>query len=139
MNTTQQENKYRFGLQGQDWLEGKLVDFGYTLYKKNLKQIGLELDLVMYKHIKDKNLVLIHIIEVKTRRVLGHSVDLEGFNLKRKWHKVRQIMFDIPDAVKEILRKSEVKTTITFDLAVVLDRGGRFSLHKYIQNVNLLL
>lgn len=139
MNNQHIENKYRFGLQGQNWLEEKLIEFDYFLYKKNVKHIGLELDLIVYKLIKDKNLLLIHIIEVKTRRNLGHEIDLEQFNIKRKWVRVKKIIFDLPQAIKETIGVEECKHSITFDLAVVLDRGGVFNLHKYIQNVNLLL
>lgn len=139
MNNQHIENKYRFGLKGQDWLEEKLTEFDYFLYKKNIKHIGLEIDLIVYKFIKDKNLLLIHVIEVKTRRNLGHDIDLEQFNINRKWIRVKKIMFDLPDAIKQILGVAECKHSITFDLAVVLDRGGVFNLHKYIQNVNLLL
>ena len=139
MNTQNVENKYRFGLKGQDWFEEKLIEYGYSLYKKNLKHIGLEIDLIMYKHIKDKNILLIHIVEVKTRRNLGRDVDLEALNIKRKWLRVKRIMFDIPQAIKDIAKIEECSYTLSFDLAVVLDRGGVFNLHKYIQNVNLLL
>jgi Holliday junction resolvase-like predicted endonuclease len=139
MTTKYIENRYRFGLRGQNWLEDRFTEFGYSLYQKNLKRIGLELDLIMFKYIKEKNILMIHIIEVKTRRVLGEQLDLEQFNIRRKLYKVKQIMFDIPEDVKEFAHIHNCKHMITFDLAVVLDRGNTFKLHKYIQNVNLLL
>lgn len=140
MNTSHIENKYRFGLRGQDWLEEKLIEFGYLLYKKNIKHIGLELDLVMYKYIKEQDLLIIHIVEVKTRRNLACRVDLEEFGIQRKWQRVKKIMFDFPKEIKHIVQTGDsCAHSITFDLAVVLDKNGNFNLHKYIQNVNLLL
>ena len=139
MNTQNTQNKYTFGLKGQDWFEQKLIEYGYSLYKKNIKRIGLEIDLVMYKHLREKNILLIHIIEVKTRRNLGREVDLESLDIKRKWLRVKQMMFDIPQAIKDVVKIDDCRHTLSFDLAVILDKGGVFNLHKYIQNVNLLL
>ena len=139
MTIEHKENTYRFGLRGQNWLEDRFIEFGYSLYQKNLKRIGLELDLIMFKYIQEKNILMIHIVEVKTRRILGQDLDLDQFNIRRKLHKVKQIMFDIPPDVKGFANIYNCKHVITFDLAVVLDKGNTFKLHKYIQNVNLLL
>lgn len=139
MNTQNIENKYTFGLKGQDWFEQKLREYGYSLYKKNIKRIGLEIDLVVYKHLKQKGLLLIHVIEVKTRRNRGKEVDLESLDIKRKWLRVKQMMFDIPQAIKDIAAIGDCRHTLSFDLAVIVDKEGVFNLHKYIQNVNLLL
>ena len=132
-------NRYELGLKGQNWIENKFENFGYSLYKRNLKCIGLELDLILFKYIEDKNLLLIRIIEVKTRGRLGEGVSLENLNIQRKWVRVKKIMFNLPDEIKNFVSIHQCKHSITFDLAVILHREERFSLHKYIQNVNLLL
>ncbi|MES2623464.1 MAG: YraN family protein [Patescibacteria group bacterium] len=145
MNIQSAENKYELGIKGQELIEARLEKYGYFVFKRNFKRIGLEIDLIMYKFLKETNTILIHIIEVKTRKVkdmryMSQELDLEQFGIKHKWRKVRQVMFDIPEEIKSKLNITNCKHVITFDLAVVMaSRVGCLNMHTYIPNVNLML
>jgi len=143
------KNRYDTGLKGQNFIESCLTNKGYELYKKNLKKIGLELDLVVYKHIRDKNILVVRIVEVKTRTIdvnyssflQNKETDLSQFAIPRKWKKVKTIMFDTVNDVKNEFNLKDTRHRISFDLAIVylLLPSKHFKIHRYIENVNLLL
>lgn len=133
-------NTYSLGLQGQDFVELKFINVGYKIFQKNFKKIGLEIDLIVYKYIKEKNLLVIRIVEVKTRKKERLKVDLEEMGIKGKWRKVKSVMFDIPRNIKGVLGIDNCPHTISFDLAVVqVESKEIFVLNTYIKNVDLLL
>jgi hypothetical protein len=148
-NKDLKESTYDIGLKGQNFVELKFQKAGYVVYKKNFKKIGLEIDLIVYKYIQSKNLLIIRIAEVKTKRIKSFShflskdaeVELENFGISNKWMRVRKMMFNIVDDIKSINRLKDTKHKISFDLAIVYSLLGAesFRLHKYIENVNLLL
>lgn len=140
-------NRYRLGLKGQDYVEKKFLKAGYCLYKRNFKQIGLELDLIVYKVIKDfknKDFLIIHIIEVKTRNIAFITTDLSCFNIPLKWKKTKTVLFDIVENLKKTLLIN-CAHKITFDLALVSSdfdssiNMNIFNIRRYIRNVDLLL
>ena len=109
---------------------------GFELYKKNIKSIDSEIDIVMYKYNKDKYTLDIRIIEVKTRS--NYEFDLQAFNIAKKWRLIRKHMFIIKreiDRMFDILNYSEVH----FDLALVRHKDDTYDLYSYIKDVNLLL
>lgn len=149
LHNTSTQSTYDIGLQGQNFVELKFQKAGYVVYKKNFKKIGLEIDLIVYKYIQSKNLLIIRIVEVKTKRIQSFcsfvskntEVDLENFGILKKWMKVRRVMFGIVDSIKLDNNLKDTKHKTSFDLAIIYSLLGTesFRLHRYIQDVDLLL
>ncbi len=141
-NSLTYKNQYEFGLKGQNFVELKFNKLGYSVYKRNFKKIGLEIDLIVYKVIgaeTGEKVLLVHIVEVKTRNRFIGDLDLSVFNLVCKWGKIRGNMFEIVSNLKKELGLT-CPHKITFDLAVVhINKDGCFCMRTYIRDVNLLL
>lgn len=143
----QVQNSYSKGLKGQDFVELWCVKQGYFIYKKNMKKIGLEIDLIIYKYIENKNILLIRILEVKTRnmRSLLYCSDFDQFSINKKWIKVKLCMYDIVSSIKKDCGFDNSKHCVCYDLAIVsycseksTDREV-YSMYQYVKNVNLLI
>jgi Holliday junction resolvase-like predicted endonuclease len=145
INTIQTQNSYELGLKGQELIESRLQKYGFEVYKRNFKKIGFEIDLIVYKYLAEKNLLVIQVVEVKTRRVrdmrnMSQELDLEQFGIASKWRRVRKVMSALPDDIKKYVQIPDCKHVMSFDLAIVMEsRVGCLNMHTYIQNVNLLL
>jgi len=142
-----EHHTYDIGLQGQDFIEKKLLERGYLLYKKNFKKIGLEIDLILYKHLPEKDIVIIRILEVKTRNSvsLHKYTDLDSLKIDRKWLKIKKYMYGIVSDLKKELDFRSTKHVIHFDLALIAynstykEREDGYRLYKYIEDVDLLI
>ncbi len=136
MNNIHNNHKKSVGFKGEMSVVDKLKTMGFELYKKNIKSIDAEIDIVVYKYNKNTYALDIRIIEVKTRN--NYEFDLATFNIAKKWRLIRKHMFTIKaeiDGMFDILNYSEVH----FDLALVRYKGDIYDLYSYIKDVNLLL
>ncbi len=136
MNNTNNNHKKSIGFKGEMSVIDKLKTIGFELYKKNIKSIDSEIDIVVYKYNRIAYTLDIRVIEVKTRN--NYEFDLTNFNIAKKWRLVRRHIFNIKaeiDSKFDILSYSEVH----FDLALVRYKGDVYDLYSYIKDVNLIL
>ncbi len=136
MKSNNQESKNTIGNKGERFVIDKLKTAGYQVYKKNLKKIDAEIDIVAYRYDPVKYKLDIRVIEVKTRN--KYEFDLLNFDISNKWRHIRKYMFNIKseiDHLYDVLYFSEVH----FDLALVKYNGDSFNLYSYIKDVNLML
>lgn len=133
---------YDIGNKGQSFVESIMKKRGYVLFRRNFRKIGLELDLIMFKYIENKDMLIVRIIEVKTRTCnYGCDIDIDEFKMCNKWRKVRKYIVDIIRTLKQEKGFTYIKHNIHYDLAIVMHRSSLKSLvlYKYIQNIDLLL
>ena len=136
MNNINKNNKKSIGFKGEMCVIDKLKTIGFELYKKNIKSIDSEIDVVVYKYNRFKYTLDIRIIEVKTRK--NYEFDLSSFNIPKKWRLVKPHIFKIKsniDAKFDILHYSEIH----FDLALVRYNDDSYDMYSYIKDVNLML
>ena len=134
-------NKTKIGLEGESLVIDRLIKLGYILYKRNYRKIGLEIDIIMYKFFKNKNLLDIRVIEVKTRR--NYQFNLMDLSIDKKWYIVKKYLYVIKD---EIFLNNfntdiylNIKVDIHFDLALVKKDDLNIKIYSYIKDVNLLI
>ena len=133
-------NKKTIGLKGENAVLDKLKTRGYSLYKKNIKYIDSEIDMVVYKYYPEKGLIDIRIIEVKTRN--RYEFDLSVFNLKNKYKNMYKYIFVLSNSVKNMFPGVYYETHL--DLVLVkysklLGSGESFEIYNYIKDINLML
>ena len=136
MNNINSKTKKDIGYKGENFVIDKLKTCGFDLYKKNIKYIDSEIDIVVYKYNKNTKNLDIRVVEFKTRK--DYCSDLSNFNLIRKWGFVRKYLFKIKSEIDfgfDILGYSEIH----FDLALVRYHNDNFYLYNYIKDVNLIL
>jgi Holliday junction resolvase-like predicted endonuclease len=146
MNKINSISKTSIGNKGETCVMDKLKTYGFKLYKRNIKHIDSEIDLVMYKYDPIKYTLNIRVIEVKTRGL--YEFDMSSFKIDRKWSRIKKHFFKFKyeiDAMFDILNYSEIH----FDLALVKHSQGKnlqtknsdsgFILYSYIKDVNLLI
>lgn len=136
MNNINNKTKKSIGFKGELFVIDKLKTKGFVLYKKNIKKIDSEIDIVMYKYNHHKHSLDIRVIEVKTRGV--YQFDLVDFNICKKWTLIRKHLFNIKEEICslfDILNYSEIH----FDLALVKYKDDLYEIYSYIKDVNLTL
>ena len=136
MNKINIETNNSVGFKGETAVIEKLKTCGFELYKRNLKKIDSEIDIVMYKYNKHKYTLDIRVIEVKTRKF--YEFDLTTFNIDKKWRHIIRRMFKIKEEIDskfDILKYSEIH----FDLVLVKYCGDNYKIYSYIKDVNLIL
>ena len=136
MNNTNNNNKKNVGFKGEMHVIDKLKTMGFILYKKNIKSINSEIDIVVYKYDESTYSLDIRIVEVKTRN--NYEFDLSSLNIPKKWRLIKPHIFKIKseiDAKFEILNYSEIH----FDLALVRYKNESYDMYSYIKDVNLML
>ncbi len=136
MNNLNNNHKKSIGFKGEMAVIDKLKTIGFELYKKNIKSIDAEIDIVAYRYNTHTYSLDIRVIEVKTRNT--YEFDLNNFNISHKWRLIRKHIFNIKaeiDSKFDILNYSAVH----FDLALVRYKNDTFDLYSYINDVNLLL
>ena len=136
MNHQNNKSKKHIGNQGESFVIDKLKTQGFELYKKNIKYIDAEIDIVVYKYNEKTRFLNIRVIEVKTRN--NYCFDLINFNLIKKWLLVKKYLFKIKSEIDinfEILGYSEIH----FDLVLVKKDIDNYCIYSYIEDVNLLL
>ncbi|MBC7767143.1 YraN family protein [Arenimonas sp.] len=136
MNNLNNKDKKSIGFKGEVAVLDKLKTNGFELFKKNVKSIDAEIDIVVYKYNTVKYTLDIRVIEVKTRN--RYEFDLNNFNITHKWRRIRKHLFNIKaeiDSKFDILNYSEIH----FDLALVRYKNDKFDLYSYIKDVNLML
>ena len=129
-------HKKSVGFKGEMFVIDKLKTMGFELYRKNIKSIDSEIDIVAYKYNKEKYTLDIRIIEVKTRN--KYEFDLMNFNIPKKWRLIRKHIFPIKTEIDkkfDVLNFSEIH----FDLALVKYKNETYNLYSYIKDVNLML
>lgn len=130
------KSKKSVGFKGEMYVIDKLKTKGFSLYKKNIKSLDSEIDVVVYKYDNIKYTLDIRIIEVKTRA--NYEFDLTTLNISKKWRLIRPHIFKIKSEIDikfDILKYSEVH----FDLALVRYIKDNCYIYSYIKDVNLLI
>ncbi len=138
---------YDRGLQGQDFIEQRFLGKGYSVYRRNFKKIGVEIDLILYRYISDTGVLIVRIIEVKTRNgvYLHRYIDLDSFQIDRKWLKIKKYVYGIVSDIKRELGVMSAKHVIHFDMALVAfdstcSQGeDMYRLYRYFEDVDLLI
>jgi Holliday junction resolvase-like predicted endonuclease len=136
MNNINNKTKNSIGFKGESAVCDKLKTCGFEVYKRNLKKIDSEIDIIMYKYNKQRFSLDIRVIEVKTRK--SYEFDLSSFGVEKKWRLIRKHIFKIKEEIDckfDILNYSEIH----FDLALVRYCNDDYKIYSYIKNVNLLL
>jgi len=136
MNNINNKTKNSIGFKGESAVCDKLKTCGFEVYKRNLKKIDSEIDIIMYKYNKNRYSLDIRVIEVKTRK--SYEFDLSSFGIDKKWRLIRRRIFKIKEEIDckfDILSYSEIH----FDLALVRYRNDNYRIYSYIKDVNLLL
>lgn len=136
MNNLNDKYKNSIGYKGETAVIDKLKTCGFELYKRNIKKIDSEIDVVAYKYDISKKSLDIRIIEVKTRN--GYEYDLSSFGIDKKWRLIRKHIFNIKEGIDhkfDILNYSEIH----FDLALVKHYNDDYKIYRYIKDVNLML
>ncbi len=129
-------HKKSIGFKGEMSVIDKLKTMGFELYKKNIKSIDAEIDIVVYKYNRSTYTLDIRVIEVKTRH--NYEFNLSNFGIDKKWRLIRKHIFNIKSEIDrrfDVLSYSEIH----FDLALVRYRDDVFDLYSYIKDVNLML
>jgi Holliday junction resolvase-like predicted endonuclease len=135
MNNINNKTKRDIGYKGEEFVIDRLKTCGFYLYRKNIKYIDSEIDIVVYRYDENSQKIDIRIVEVKTRK--DYCFDLINFNLIKKWRLVRKYIFKIKadiDSNFDSLKYSEIH----FDLALVRYCGDDYFLYSYIKDVDLL-
>ena len=136
MNNINNKIKKNVGFKGELVVIEKLKTNGFELYKRNIKKIDSEIDIVMYKYDGKKYSLNIRVIEVKTRS--AHIFDLESMSLHKKWYLIRRHIFNIKEEIQskfDILNYSEIH----FDLALVKYNKNEYKIYSYIKDINLMI
>lgn len=136
MNKINNKIKKNVGFKGELAVIDKLKTNGFELYKRNIKKIDSEIDIVMYKYDNQKYSLNIRVIEVKTRSV--YVFDLENLSLYKKWTLIRRHIFNIKEEIQskfDILNYSEIH----FDLALVKYDKDKYEMYSYIKDINLMM
>lgn len=136
MNNINNKTKKSVGFKGELFVIDKLKTNGFELYKKNIKKIDSEIDMVMYKYDEYKHSLDIRVIEVKTRGV--YQFDLVGFNIYKKWTLIRKHLFSIKEDVCSLFDNLNY-SEIHFDLVLVKHKDDLYEIYSYIKDVNLTL
>ncbi len=136
MNNLNKKFNNSVGYKGETAVMYKLKTCGFELYKRNIKKIDSEIDIVVYKYNLCKKTLDIRIIEVKTRK--SYEFDLSTFGIDKKWRLIRKHIFNIKEDIDrkfDILNYSEIH----FDLALVKYHENDYKIYRYIKDVNLML
>lgn len=136
MNKSNNKNTNNIGFKGETAIIDKLKTSGFELYKRNIKKIDSEIDIVMYKYDKKRYSLNIRVIEVKTRN--NYNFDLTSYGIGKKWRLIRRHIFKIKEEIDckfDILNYSEIH----FDLALVKYSDNNYKMYSYIKDVNLML
>ncbi len=146
-------NKKELGDLGESFIIKRLTDKGFCLFKRNIRQWGSEIDLVVYKFSDASSYIDIRIVEVKTRLSdSGKCIDiLEGYDLEGKWRRVRKRMFSIKEEIMSMFAQDNLlKSSVHFDLAIVVlspsimrmgcgEVQNHLRIHTYIKDINLFI
>jgi Holliday junction resolvase-like predicted endonuclease len=136
MNNINNKIKKNVGFKGESAVIEKLKTNGFDLYKRNIKKIDSEIDIVMYKYDSHKYSLNIRVIEVKTRNI--YVFDLKNLSLHKKWILIRRHIFNIKEEIQskfDILNYSEIH----FDLALVKYDKDKYEMYSYIKDINLMM
>ncbi len=136
MNNLNKKYNNSVGYKGETAVIYKLKRSGFELYKRNIKEIDSEIDVVAYKYNVYKKSLDIRIIEVKTRN--RYEFNLSSFGIDKKWRRIRKHIFNIKEDIDrkfDILNYSEIH----FDLALVKYDDNDYKIYRYIKDVNLML
>ncbi len=136
MNDIFNNTKNSIGFKGESVVCDILRTTGFIVYKRNIKKIDSEIDIVMYKHNIQKKSLNIRVIEVKTRKRCVY--DLSSLNIDKKWRLIRKHIFKIKDEINSKFDKLNY-SEIHFDLALVVYKGDCYKMYKYIKDVDLML
>ncbi len=156
-NTKEVLTDKTLGTKGELFVLDFMKSRGFEVFATNVKGLGYEIDLIVYKIHKDK--VDIRLIEVKTRDIRSGEyeyVSLQTLGLKNKISKyIRFGPGAVSLLVEQLQRDCSEKLffNLHIDLVIVIkvvdsDRLGvgvsekpekSFKLHKYYQNINLLI
>lgn len=136
MNKKNNKSKNTIGFKGESAVIDKLMKNGFELYKRNIKKIDSEIDLVMYKYDNYKKTLDIRVIEVKTRNF--YEFDLSSFGINKKWMLIRKHIFNIKEDIDsrfDIINYSQIH----FDLVLVKYSFDNYKIYSYIKDVNLII
>lgn len=141
---TQKQNK-DLGTIGETFVLERLTSKGFSLYKRNMRQWGFEIDLILYRYNEVTQYLEIRIIEVKTRMsdtgtYLGV---LDNYGIEGKWKRIRGRMFSFRNAIVEEKGIEVFGSSSHFDLAIVFLNSNSsqhtLRMHTYIKDVNLFI
>ena len=136
MNKINNSDKKAMGFNGELFVIDKLKTLGFILYKRNIKYINSEIDIVMYRFNLKKMVLDIRVIEVKTRS--GFDFNLSNFNLIKKWSLIKPYMYEIKSEIDKKF-KFLPYSEIHFDLALIKKKGLDLSFYSYNKDINLLI
>lgn len=136
MNDFKNKNNNTIGFKGETIVCDILMNNGFIVYKRNIKKIDSEIDLVMYKYNQQKKSLNIRVIEVKTRR--GYGFNLSSLGIDKKWRLIKKHLFNIKDEINAKFDRINY-SEIHFDLALVTYSDDYYRIYKYVKDVDLML
>jgi Holliday junction resolvase-like predicted endonuclease len=132
------------GAMGEKYIANILEAREYSIYRSNFKKWGFEIDLIVYKFNLQTQQLEVRAVEVKTRSNYTSNT-IDEFHMEQKIRRYRYFMFNIGEEIHRLLvargyvqEEDKVYYKYHLDLAIV-GYDGVCYLHKYIQNVNLLM
>ena len=153
---TQKKNK-DMGTMGETYVLERLRHKGFLLYKRNIRQWGFEIDLVVYRYNENTMFLEVRVVEVKTRMAhgaLSYPGTLDQYGLEGKWARVRSRLYRFRDEVAREKGLDMRGGSAHFDLAIVFlklvaDEGypqpanpdieNLLKMHTYIKDINLFI
>lgn len=148
---TRKQNK-DLGTVGEKFVLERLINKGFILYKRNIRQWGFEIDLIVYKYNPVTKFLDIRIVEVKTRisAVQTYLGTLSNYDIENKWRRIRGRFFMFREEIVSDTGLEVVGSLSHFDLAIVFlkspvdissadDVKKNLRMHTYIKDVNLFI
>lgn len=148
---TQKQNK-DLGTMGETHVLNMLIDKGFSLYKRNIRQWGLELDLVVYKYTEATKFLQVRVVEVKTRVLrtdiyqTTYGQQLEQYGIDAKWNRARPRLYGFKEQITSDVGLQVLGHGAHFDFALVSSRSKAGStvdpglkISMYIKDVNLFI
>ncbi len=141
------------GIIGETFVLERLIDKGFSLYKRNIRQWGSEIDLVVYKYNPISKFLDIRVGEVKTRMALNQMYlsTLHNYDLENKWRRIKGKLFQFRDLIVHDTGFDVEGSSSHFDLAIVFLKSdvkivdynqnikNILRMHTYLKDINLFI